>query len=77
MIRQILAAELNLSEKHCDCDNIGGDWGLVDRAEKWYIEFCSDGYQAANTATWQEKGEELYRKLDAYNNGRLCAPKGN
>ena len=74
MLRQILAARLN-KEMGCESECIRIE---LKKAQWWYYTNCDDGqsvHAGGPESPWRY-GEKLYRKLDAYNNGRLCAPKG-
>ncbi|MBN1762762.1 MAG: hypothetical protein JW878_06780 [Methanomicrobia archaeon] len=72
MFRALVAAKLNVL--------IGNDdsciKSTIEAADRWMARYGSfeDRYivQARSTA-WRQ-GERLYRLLDAYNNGLLCAP---
>ena len=75
MLRQIIAANLNI-ENGCKWDCIED---TLYYAEEWFVEYCVSGpgvHAGGKDSPWRE-GEPLYKKLDAYNNGRLCAPKAD
>lgn len=70
LFRALVSAELNVL--------IGNDSSCIedtlDRAHQWFIDFgpVGSGVKARSNA-WKV-GEPLYLNLDAYNNGKLCAP---
>lgn len=81
IFRAVVAAKLNVA--------IGNDdsciAGTIDAAETWMNEYGPAGSGVkANSDAWQmswttdkktyPSGEDLYEKLDDYNNGELCAP---
>ena len=72
MIRQIVAAELNIATSDCDYYCIDD---TLNKAEKWYKKNCSYGNKVEASSKAWKYGEPLSWKLDEYNNGRLCAPK--
>jgi hypothetical protein len=43
-------------------------------AKRWVKAFPPGSEVKASSKAWQKFGEPLYEKLDAYNNGFLCAP---
>jgi hypothetical protein len=72
MFSHLLATRLNLlsgTEAACIEDT-------VDAADAWLAEFPPESDVKANSAAWKtaEKWKDM---LDAYNNGQLCAPKGD
>jgi hypothetical protein len=68
MFRALLCAKLNLL--------IGNDGSCITEtinlADAWWCKY-GGSKQAGNSAAWKA-GEPLASKLDAYNNGKLCAP---
>jgi len=47
----------------------------IDNADYWMSMYSPVGSGVrGNSDAWQELGEHKYEKLDAYNNGKLCAP---
>jgi hypothetical protein len=77
MISALVAAKLNrLAGNDSWCVDLG-----IAQATQWIKTYGFEdgacgvlGYCAASDVCWQDKGEELYELLDAYNNGLLCAP---
>lgn len=70
MFRALVAAELNVfigNVSSCIA-------GTIDDTDAWMATHgpVGSGVKARSDA-WQE-AEELYEKLDSYNNGELCAP---
>lgn len=71
LFRALVAAKLNVS--------IGNDgtciWPWISVSQGWMEDYgpVGSGVKASSDA-WQMKGEDYYEKLDAYNNGELCAP---
>ena len=72
LFKAAMAAKLN---RVVAC-NRGACWDCVDdsflKARKWLIEYYDEDVKA-NSEAWKE-AEPWYLELDAYNNGRLCAP---
>lgn len=70
MFRQLVAAMLNVmagNDPSCITETI-------DAANQWLETYGPPGSRLkAKTAAWKQ-GEPLKDRLDAYNNGRLCAP---
>lgn len=69
MFPALAAAHLNRA--------IGNPWSCIEQtlieADIWMAAHPPGNKVRANSDAW-DVGEPLYRRLDAYNNGRLCAP---
>jgi hypothetical protein len=79
MFQALVATKLNLlNGTEWRCCQIDGLWycipWVVNTAECWLVDNPSP--VEASSDAWQDRrgGEYLYDKLDAYNNGELCAP---
>ena len=69
MFPALVAAKLNVmigNEASCIADTIAA-------ADSWMYAYPPGSGVKANSDAW-DMGEYLYWKLDAYNNGYLCAP---
>lgn len=79
MFRAYAAALLNVRTTGCETDCITEDetFGPVPTlydASGWLMQWDGQGPIAASSEAWQAShGEGLYLRLDAYNNGFLCA----
>ena len=72
MFSHLLATKLNLlagTEGDCIEDT-------VDAADAWLEQFPPDSDVNPNSAAWKT-AEKWKNMLDSYNNGALCAPKGD
>lgn len=70
MFKALVAAKLNLED--CNAGNCIKE--TVQLADEWMLNYGPVGSGVmASSPEWQI-GEQLYVKLDAYNNGILCAP---
>jgi uncharacterized repeat protein (TIGR01451 family) len=70
MFRALLAAKLNLlvgTEPTCIAET-------VEQADEWMANYGPPGSGVAGSSSAWEQGEPIKDRLDAYNNGRLCAP---
>jgi hypothetical protein len=70
MFPAVVAAKLNVAignEKSCIYESI------LAPADAWMAAHKPGSSVKANSSDWQN-AEYLYRMLDAYNNGELCAP---
>jgi hypothetical protein len=72
LFRALVAAKLNVL--------VGNESSCVDttiaKADAWMVKYAPNGVPAnvaASSRAWKE-GEPLYKTLDDYNNGLLCAP---
>jgi hypothetical protein len=68
MFKAFVAARLN-QEKGCNdcCVEC-----TIAKAEGWLVKHPPESGVKANSKAWK-CGEPLYLRLDAYNNGKLCA----
>ena len=69
MFPALVAAKLNVAignPSHCIA-------GYIAAADEWMYDYPPGSGVKANSDAW-DVGEYLYWKLDAYNNGYLCAP---
>ena len=71
LFKALVATKLNL--KAGNCGKCIYYW--VGQGDWWFTLYdVGDGVRA-NSEAWQySHGEKIYRYLDAYNNGKLCAP---
>jgi hypothetical protein len=76
MFKALVAAKLNVMIGNRDCCIAGA----IAEADAWMATYGPVGSGVkASSAAWQRGacpggGECLYLRLDAYNNGLLCAP---
>jgi hypothetical protein len=65
----LVSAKLNVligNDSSCIADTI-------EAADDWMADHPVGSGVAADSAAWKA-GERLYKRLDQYNNGYLCAP---
>mgnify|MGYP001090198550 CR=1 FL=1 len=70
MFNALVAAKLNVligNDDSCIAETISD-------ADTWMTNNPLGSGVKGNYPAWQDVGEPLYEKLDAYNNGELCAP---
>jgi len=70
MFPALVAAKLNKRVAPSDCIRY-----TIYEANAWMLAFPVGSGVKASSEAWQySHGEALYERLDAYNNGLLCAP---
>jgi hypothetical protein len=82
LFKATLAAELNMELTDCPryCILEDDTWGkdqpsTFHQAKGWLSSLAAHRPIEGSTEEWQySHGEGLYLRLDAYNNGKLCAP---
>jgi hypothetical protein len=68
----LVAAKLNVLVLGIDCAGcIGGE---IHSGNLWMEHNPPGSGVKASSYAWQQRGECLYLRLDAYNRGELCAP---
>jgi len=72
LFNALLAAELNQCAGNCTCCIEK----TICKAHEWCCEHPPGSGVTGNSCAWKY-GELLYCKLDAYNNGYLCAPSAD
>jgi hypothetical protein len=75
MFQALVAARLNLLiGNRCFCSP-ANPFALVGEAQDWFQHYPVGSGILASSEAWQySHGESIYWRLDAYNNGLLCAP---
>ncbi|OHB64808.1 MAG: hypothetical protein A2Y76_13325 [Planctomycetes bacterium RBG_13_60_9] len=69
LFQALVAAKLNVLIGNCSCCIDC----TISQADTWLIDNPLKSNVRGNSCAWK-CGEPLYCKLDAYNNGQLCAP---
>ena len=71
MFPSLVAAMLNVRIGHCDCEfNV---WALIGETQDWFRHYPVGSGITADSDAWQySHGENIYMRLDAFNNGLTC-----
>jgi hypothetical protein len=81
LFKALVAAKLNVLVVGPDMGCVGCIGGIISQADLWMVHNPLGSGVEASSYRWQGRecpslkgGEYWYLKLDAYNNGWLCAP---